>query len=144
MNVAKEIVDPLRVVVAVVPSSPTACDEEIGAVEERNGVWKHSAILIAEVEVALVVPRIELGRKALLRNGLRIVDEDDRLVALEHTEVLQVPPAVLNLRHCVHRIPSSLSQEREDTVSVSQHTPPRKQTYMRVNKRDYLLSEGGM
>lgn len=142
MNVAKEIVDPLRVVVDVVPSSPTACDEKIGTVEERNGLWKCSAVFIAKVEVALVVPCIELGRKTLLRNGLRVVDEDNRLVALEHTEVLQVPPAVLDLRHCVYRIPSSLLQEMEDTVSVSQHTPPRKQTYMRTNKREYLLREG--
>ena len=109
MDVAKEIVDPLRVVVDVVPSSPTACDEEVGAVEERNRLWKRSAILIAEVEVALVVPRIELGRKALLRNGFRVVDEDDRLVALEHAEVLQVAPAVFDLCHCIHRVPNPLS-----------------------------------
>ena len=144
MDVAKEIVDPLRVVVDVVPSSPTTRDEEVGAVEERNRLWKCSAILIAEVEVALVVPRIELGRKALLRNGFRVVDEDDRLVALEHAEVLQVAPAVFDLRHCIHRVPNPLSQEREDTVSVSQHTPPRKPIYMRVNKSDHLLSEGGV
>ena len=108
MNVAKEIVDPLSMMVDVVPSSPATCNEEVGTVKERNGLRKGSAILIAEVEIAFVIPGVELGRKTLLRNGLRVVDEDNRLVAFKDAEVLQVPPAVLNLRHRVHGVTSSL------------------------------------
>ena len=106
MNIAKEIVDPLCMVVDVVPSSPATCDEEIGTVEERNGLWEDGAILIAEVEIAFVVPGVELGRKTLLRSGLGVVDEDNRFVALEDAKVFQVPPAVLDLRHRIHGIPS--------------------------------------
>ena len=107
MNVAKEIVNPLCMMVDVVPSSPAACNEEIGTVKERNRLRKGSAILIAEVEITFVVPGVELGRKTLLRHGLGVVDEDNRLVALEDAEVFQVPPAVLDLRHRVYGVTSS-------------------------------------
>lgn len=144
MNVAKEIVDPLRVVVDVVPSSPTACNEEIGTVKERDGLWKDCAVLITEVEIAFVVPGIELGRKTLLRNRFGVVDEDNRLVVLKHAEVLQVPPAVLDLCHGVHRITSPLSQDKENTVSVSQHTRPKKPIYVELVEMCYWLREGGV
>ena len=144
MNIAKEIVDPLGMVVDVVPSSPTTCNEEIRTVEKRNGLRKGSAILIAEVEIAFVVPGVELGRVALLRHGLGVVDQDDRLVALKNAKVLQVSPVVFNSRHGIHGITSQSWKKTTHTDGVARQIRPTRESYMEPTGRPYRLREGGV
>ena len=59
VDVAKQVVHPLGVVVDVVPAAPAARDEEIDAVENAHAAGKRRQRVVAEIEIALVVPRIE-------------------------------------------------------------------------------------
>ena len=59
VDVAQQVVHPLGVVVDVVPAAPAARDEEIDAVENAHAAGKRRQRVVAEIEIALVVPRIE-------------------------------------------------------------------------------------
>ena len=59
MDVAKQVVHPLGVVVDVVPAAPAAREEEIDAVEDAQAGRKGGQRVVSEVEVALVVPGVE-------------------------------------------------------------------------------------
>lgn len=59
VDVAKQVVHPFGVVVNVVPTAPAARHEEIDAVEDSHAGRKGSQRVVSEIEIALVVPRIE-------------------------------------------------------------------------------------
>lgn len=59
VDVAKQVVDPLGVVVDVVPAAPAAREEEVDAVEDAHAGGKGGQRVVPEVEVALVVPGVE-------------------------------------------------------------------------------------
>lgn len=59
VDVAKQVVHPLGVVVDVVPAAPAAREEEVDAVEDAHAGREGGQRVVSEVEVALVVPGVE-------------------------------------------------------------------------------------
>lgn len=94
MHIAEEVVDPLGVVIDVVPPAPTAKHKDIQVVNNRDIGRKVLPVILAEIQVLLVVPGVELARILLLRHVLVIVDQIDALVPLEEAKVLHIPPII--------------------------------------------------
>lgn len=59
VDVAEKIVHPFGVVVNVVPTAPATRDKEIDVVEDRHARRERCQRVVAEIDIALVVPRIK-------------------------------------------------------------------------------------
>lgn len=83
MNITKKVMNPLRVMINVVPSAPTTRHEHIEVVNDSDIFGKIDPGIVSEVEVFLVVPGVKLTRILVFCHALVVVDEVNALVLLE-------------------------------------------------------------
>lgn len=94
MNITKKIMNPLGMVVNVVPSTPSTCKEEIYIVKNSHVRRELGEIVLPEVNVLFVVPTVEFTWISLSWVVLRVVDHDQTLRFLNHTEILHILPVI--------------------------------------------------
>lgn len=128
MDVAKQVIHPLGVVVNVVPSAPATINEEIHIIQYCHPRGKRGERIVPEVDVAFVVPRIELGCRLgkavsctrILLPWIRflVVNQVNTLVFFKNAEVLHVTPVIGHRCKCLVCTPIGYKSLRQVHLEI--------------------------